>query len=185
MEDGIQELERRLARAEEALVQLARQTTGTRGAGTKLIAPVTVVNADGIPVLEISTIHDQNAGPVIRFSRTSWRNARRRWGRRIRSNLRQARNRVGYLNVEASGGRVLIEDHDREGGVVLFGGNDDGGGISILPKGEREGISLSSTSSGGQLRMYNNSVADPVILISASDTGGRVETLDVNKDGLV
>ncbi len=183
MEDRVQELERRLTRAEETITQLSRQVAGTNGVGTQLVAPVRVVNMDGIPLLEISNIHNyavvrlfDSLGQIAVILGTDD-------GGGYLAIYDKQGIRVGYLNVESSGARLLIEDHEGEGGVVLFGGNDDGGSISILPKGVREGISLSSTSAGGEVRLYNNTMDEPVIIISASDTGGRVETADVNNDG--
>lgn len=72
---------------------------------------------------------------------------------------------VGFFDVELSGARLQVNDHNDDGGVIIFGGDsgeDLGGGINIAHTGRTLSMDLWSTRTGGKLTIYNE--ADQVVL---------------------
>ena len=65
-----------------------------------------------------------------------------------------AGKRVGHLNVETYGARLILGSSGDNGGVVLFGGDvaeENGGGIHLIHRNGEVGISLWAGPTGAQL----------------------------------
>jgi len=132
--DRLQELEGRVTQLEQVIKQFVEHSTSTQE-GTRLVAPVAIVDTDGRTLLEVR--RTQHETSVLLF------NAQ---GRAVASlgvdgtecgylTIQDADGiLVAYLDVESAGARLTLEDHARNGGVTLFGGdsgNDEGGGINL------------------------------------------------------
>jgi hypothetical protein len=157
MDEKIQALEQRITELETMLnthiLMMKRETV--------LVAPVRIVTPEGRLLISIN-YSDDGLGVNLFNSHGSLSAV-------MGSDATQAGflalyNAEGKLvvscNVETSGARLILSDHDRDGGIALFGGDSDpgkssGGGINILRTGKHVGMSLWSKLDGAEITFYN------------------------------
>lgn len=132
--DRLQELEERVAYLEHMVKQLLEQGTDDHE-GIVLTAPVTVVGTEGRTLLTVQRAeHDVS----VRVFNAHGEIAASLGVDGTECGYLAIRDAddvlVGYLDVEAAGARLTLEDHARKGGITLFGGDNgdgDGGGLNI------------------------------------------------------
>ncbi len=149
MNDIVAALERRVAALEEQLVTQKPQ------APTRLVAPLEVVDDEGRTILTVSsTRHDTSirlynkGGKAVATLGVDGTAAGYLSIRNAESTL------VALLDVERSGARLSLEDHERRGGVSIFGGDsgdNSGGGINIAGTAGGVALSLWATATGGEV----------------------------------
>ena len=158
MNESLATLEQRVAALEAKLAALTVPLS-TQASATRIVAPVEVVDAEGQLLLTIQ--RERNSTNISLYNTTGQAVAILGVDGTHAGHLtiRNAEgSTVGYIDVETSGARLLLQDHDRKGGVVVFGGDsgdDTGGGINILHTAGGLSITLWSDTDGGKLVIYD------------------------------
>jgi hypothetical protein len=168
MDTQLSDLEQRVNVLETMLSTLMARLTAeaTPPPSTTLVAPVRIVDAAGRVLVSIEQRpHDvsvriiNEAGIVTAALGVDGTQAGYLAIRNAEGTL------VAFLDVELSGARLQLEDHQRQGGVILFGGDsgdEAGGGINIVHTAGGLSLSLCSTPDGGEVVCYDGQTQETV-----------------------
>jgi hypothetical protein len=128
-------LEDRLAHAEALIREMRAELDALKsaGVGSTVTAPFRVVDGDGRPLMEVRT--DGNNTGIYVFTKhgpvgASLGTDAAGGGFLTIRNL--SGQMMAYLNVETSGARLILSDHEEQGGLVFYVEEEHGGGITIL-----------------------------------------------------
>jgi hypothetical protein len=168
MDTQLSDLEQRVKVLETTLSTLMARLTveAPHPSSTTLVAPVHIVDASGRVLVAIEQRpHDvsvrimNEAGIVTTALGIDGTQAGYLAIRNAAGTL------VAFLDVELSGARLQLDDHQRQGGVILFGGDSGdgaGGGINIAHTAGGLSLSLCSTPDGGEVVCYDGQAQETV-----------------------
>ncbi len=185
MDNGIDQLERRLTQAEETIALLRAAILPSREPGTTVRAPFRVVDDENNLVFEA---YGRREKPFVNEIRVF-----NRQGQQVASLGAQAdggflaiRNDagqlLGYLSVGNKGARLEIDNTEATGAVILSGyESEDTGGIMINSKVST--IELWATSEGSGIDVWNRDLSSDnparnAISVSVAASNDKVEIRD-------
>ena len=172
----IEELERRLARAEETITLLRSALVPSQEAGTTVRAPFRVMDGDGNLMCEVAG--QRKDGPFYNEIRLF-----NHEGQNVASlgaeggggylTVRDKEGRLlGYLDIEMHGARMQILGKEQGVGVVLLG-DEEGGYLGI--NSEDLSIELRTTLERSEIEIWRNSPLRSVVSLFVYAKDERIE----------
>ncbi len=192
MDERVQTLEDRVAQL-EAMVTRLTATVTVHDAGVSVRAPLRVVMPDGRLIAEIGSeplprIHVFTPQGTLAASFGVFTDGASYGGGLAVYD--HAGKRVGHLNVETYGARLILGSSGDDGSVVLFGGDvaeESGGGLHIIHRNGGLGISLWARPTGGDIVIAHpeRPLEGDSVRIAGDDAGGFLALNDHHGDPLV
>ena len=174
MQNRIEDLEYRLAQAENTISELRRLVLPGDGRGTTLRAPLRVIDEEGNLVLEVYEQREPPFHNELRLFNSAGRKVIS-VGSQLGGGFLTIRNDAGqllcYLSIESEGARLLIHNNEEKGGVALFG-QEQGGGINITSRNSI--IGLWTTDEGSEIEIWRKEPQEPVVSLSVNAAGDTV-----------
>lgn len=192
MDERVQALEERVAQLEEVVVRLTAGVA-VHDTGVSVRAPLRVILPDGRLLAEIAAeplprVHVFNPQGNLAVSLGVFANGAPYGGGLAVYD--HAGKRVGHLNVETYGARLILGSSGDNGGVVLFGGDvaeENGGGLHLVHRNGELGISLWTQPTGGALVIAHpeRPLEGNSVRIAGDDVEGFLELNDEHGKPLV
>jgi hypothetical protein len=171
----LEEVERRLAEAEETIALLLSYISAAEGLGTTVRAPLRVVDAEGKLLFEVCGHRGNPSYNEMRIYSLAGEKVAT-LGSQAGGGFLAVRNDegklIGYLDCENYGARMEILNNQGEGGVMLFG-QEEGGGINIMSVDSTVG--LWTTKEGSEIEILLNNPERKIVSLAVSSSDGQVQ----------